>query len=54
MAVSNPRDVPEYEVNPLELQFRRGEDVFKVCCCLVDHNLLCLIYKRGYIKYWLE
>lgn len=29
MAVSNPKDVPDYEVNPTELQFRRGEDVFK-------------------------
>lgn len=30
MTVSNPRDVPEYEVNPMELQFRRGEDALKV------------------------
>jgi len=44
MAVSNPRDVPEYEVNPMDLQFRRGEDAFKVCCCLVNHELLCVIY----------
>ncbi|XP_020593344.1 dual specificity protein kinase shkC-like [Phalaenopsis equestris] len=29
MAVSNPKDVPDYEVNPTELQFRRGEDIFK-------------------------
>lgn len=29
MAVSNPIDVPDYEVNPTELQFRRGEDIFK-------------------------
>ncbi|XP_039124937.1 integrin-linked protein kinase 1-like [Dioscorea cayenensis subsp. rotundata] len=29
MAVSNPREVPEYELNPLELQFRRGEDILK-------------------------
>lgn len=32
MAVSNPRDVPEYEVNPMELQFRRREDVLKATC----------------------
>ncbi|KAK8942171.1 Serine/threonine-protein kinase HT1 [Platanthera guangdongensis] len=29
MTVSDPKDVPEYEVNPAELQFRRGEDIFK-------------------------
>ncbi|KAJ6806071.1 serine/threonine-protein kinase STY17-like [Iris pallida] len=34
MTVSNPRDVPEYEVNPGELQFRRGEDIFKACSIL--------------------
>uniref|UniRef100_A0A0D9VI53 non-specific serine/threonine protein kinase n=1 Tax=Leersia perrieri TaxID=77586 RepID=A0A0D9VI53_9ORYZ len=26
MAVSNPKEVPEYELNPLELEFRRGEE----------------------------
>ncbi|URE39678.1 serine threonine protein kinase [Musa troglodytarum] len=26
MAVSNPQEVPEYELNPGELQFRRGEE----------------------------
>ncbi|KAJ1703744.1 hypothetical protein LUZ63_003523 [Rhynchospora breviuscula] len=29
MAVSNPREIPEYELNPGELQFRRGEEVLK-------------------------
>lgn len=29
MTVSNPREVPEYELNPGELQFRRGEEVLK-------------------------
>ncbi|XP_073000339.1 integrin-linked protein kinase 1-like isoform X2 [Typha latifolia] len=29
MTVSNPRDIPEYELNPGELQFRRGEEVLK-------------------------
>ncbi|KAJ1279907.1 hypothetical protein BS78_04G191200 [Paspalum vaginatum] len=29
MAVSNPKEVPEYELNPLELEFRRGEEVTK-------------------------
>ena len=31
MAVSNPKEVPEYELNPLELEFRRGEEVTKAC-----------------------
>ncbi|KQK00273.1 integrin-linked protein kinase 1 [Brachypodium distachyon] len=29
MVVSNPKEVPEYELNPLELEFRRGEEVTK-------------------------
>ncbi|XP_020087210.1 serine/threonine-protein kinase STY17 [Ananas comosus] len=29
MVVSNPREVPEYELNPGELQFRRGEEVMR-------------------------
>ncbi|WOL03641.1 dual specificity protein kinase shkC-like [Canna indica] len=29
MAVSNPHEVPEYELNPAELQFRRGEEILK-------------------------
>lgn len=29
MTVSNPREVPEYELNPGELQFRRGDEVLK-------------------------
>jgi hypothetical protein len=27
MMVSTPGDVPEYELNPAELQFRRGQEV---------------------------
>ncbi|XP_077225674.1 integrin-linked protein kinase 1-like isoform X2 [Tasmannia lanceolata] len=29
MVVSNPREVPEYELNPLELQLRRGDGISK-------------------------
>ncbi|KAI3930338.1 hypothetical protein MKW92_050005 [Papaver armeniacum] len=29
MAVSNPREVPEYELNPLELQIRKGDGISK-------------------------
>jgi hypothetical protein len=30
MSVSNPQDVPEYELNPLHLEFRRNEELSKV------------------------
>lgn len=29
MAVANPREVPEYELNPLELQIRKGDGISK-------------------------
>ena len=31
MTVANPREVPEYELNPLELQIRRGDGISKAC-----------------------
>jgi hypothetical protein len=30
MTVTNPREVPEYELNPLELQVRKGDGISKV------------------------
>ena len=30
MAVANPREVPEYELNPQELQVRKGDGISKV------------------------
>lgn len=30
MAVANPQDVPEYELNPLELQVRKSDGISKV------------------------
>lgn len=30
MAVANPREVPEYELNPLELQVRKSDGITKV------------------------
>lgn len=30
MAVANPREVPEYELNPLELQIRKSDGISKV------------------------
>jgi hypothetical protein len=37
MTVSNPKEVPEYELNPLELEFRRGEEVTKACLYKLPH-----------------
>lgn len=34
MTVSNPREVPEYELKPGELQFRRGDEVVTASSCL--------------------
>lgn len=31
MSVANPREVPEYELNPLELQVRKSDGISKVC-----------------------
>lgn len=30
MAVANPREIPEYELNPLELQVRKSDGITKV------------------------
>lgn len=30
MTVANPREVPEYELNPLELQIRKSDGITKV------------------------
>lgn len=30
MSVANPREVPEYELNPLELQVRKSDGISKV------------------------
>lgn len=30
MTVANPREVPEYELNPLELQVRKSDGITKV------------------------
>lgn len=31
MTVANPREVPEYELNPVELQVRKSDGISKVC-----------------------
>ena len=30
MAVANPREVPEYELNPFELQIKKSDGITKV------------------------
>lgn len=30
MTVANPREVPEYELNPLDIQIRRSDGIHKV------------------------
>jgi len=64
MAVSNPKEVPEYELNPLELEFRRGEEVTKACvfinflhlffillCSACSHELWVLVIHRLLIDF---
>ena len=38
MAVANPREVPEYELNPLELQIRKGDKISKVWSCSLNYQ----------------
>ena len=32
MAVANPKEVPEYELNPFELQVRKSDGITKAGC----------------------
>lgn len=34
MHVNNDREVPEYEIDPNDLDFTNGNDLSKVCICL--------------------
>lgn len=38
MVVSNPREVPEYEINPLELKLRRGDGIAKACYLFLHYE----------------
>lgn len=40
MTVANPREVPEYELNPLELQIRRSDGISKACPFTISFLLL--------------
>ncbi|CAN1354078.1 Integrin-linked protein kinase 1 [Linum perenne] len=46
MAVANPRDVPEYELNPLELQVRRSDGITKVSANFSVHKF-CFFLEWG-------
>lgn len=35
MRVQNDREVPEYEINPNELDFSKSVNITKVSCCLL-------------------
>lgn len=61
MTVANPREVPEYELNPLELQIRRSDGISKACpfpvffffhfiICYTSHKLRIASYSRTSIK----
>lgn len=40
MTVANPREVPEYELNPQELQVRKGDGISKVwSLCISPFNV---------------
>lgn len=34
MAVANPREVPEYELNPLEVHVRKADGISKACATI--------------------
>lgn len=44
MVVSNPKELPEYELNPLELEFRRGEEVTKACAFINSLHLFFTLF----------
>lgn len=55
MTVSNPKEVPEYELNPLELEFRRGEEVTKArSTSPVFFPVICLFICLVFINFHLS
>lgn len=48
MAVANPREVPEYELNPLELQVRKSDGITKVVPFLPILILFLLAYQNNH------
>lgn len=41
MTVANPREVPEYELNPLEIQVRKADGISRVRACLLSIDNSC-------------
>ena len=54
MTVANPREVPEYELNPLELQIRRSDGISKACPFTIYFLLLFAfihkLFSNGYCR----
>jgi len=46
MTVSNPREVPEYELKPGEFQFRRGDEIMVASSCLIE-LLYCVLHSEN-------
>lgn len=44
MAVANPREVPEYELNPLELQVRKSDGITKVSPYCPNYRQIASVY----------
>ena len=41
MAVANPREIPEYELNPLELQVRKADGIAKAWSYSPSISVIC-------------
>lgn len=50
MAVANPKEVPEYELNPLELQVRRADGIAKARSFL----LYCPFFQTSFFRFLLS
>lgn len=43
MAVANPREIPEYELNPLELQVRKADGIAKAGSYSPSISVICAV-----------
>lgn len=56
MVVTNPREVPEYELNPQELQVRKADGISKVralSASISRSNVLVLLFFNKVLHYHL-
>ena len=49
MAVANPREVPEYELNPLELQVRKSDGIQRYIPLVFTISRLVLFLELTYV-----